>query len=285
MSNILITGSNGQLGSELRAISSNYKNYNFIFTDIEDLDITNHLSVKNSIIDNNIKIIINCAAYTDVDNAENDPKLNNAINHLAVQNFAAISKEKSIKFIQISTDYVFDGNNNKPYLEIDQTNPQSIYGKMKLAGEQAVQTINPKNSIIIRTSWLYSTHGKNFFKTMLRLGKEKKELGVIFDQIGTPTFAGDLAKAILEILPKIKNNNVEIFHYSNEGACSWYDFAQEIFHINNNPIKINPIETSQYPTAANRPSYSVLNKKKIKRTYKLDIPYWKNSLIRCSLKL
>ena len=171
MSNILITGSNGQLGSELRAISSNYKNYNFIFTDIEDLDITNHLSVKNSIIDNNIKIIINCAAYTDVDNAENDPKLNNAINHLAVQNFAAISKEKSIKFIHISTDYVFDGNNNKPYLEIDQTNPQSIYGKMKLAGEQAVQTINPKNSIIIRTSWLYSTYGKNFFKTMLKLGK------------------------------------------------------------------------------------------------------------------
>jgi len=285
MSNILVTGAKGQLGSELREISSKHLNYNFSFTDVEELDITDHHSVKTYVIENSIQIIINCAAYTAVDKAENELELNNAINHLAVANFAAISKEKSIQLIQISTDYVFDGNNNKPYLETDQTSPQSIYGKTKLAGENSVQTINPKNSIIIRTSWVYSSYGNNFVKTMLKLGKEKKELGVIFDQVGTPTYAGDLAKTILEILPKIKNNDVEIFHYTNEGVCSWYDFAQAIFEISKNSIKINPIETSQYPTTAKRPFYSVLNKTKIKSMFNIEIPYWKNSLIKCSLKL
>ncbi|MDB4192160.1 dTDP-4-dehydrorhamnose reductase [Flavobacteriaceae bacterium] len=285
MSNILVTGAKGQLGSELREISSKYLNYNFSFTDVEELDITDHHSVKTYVIENSIQIIINCAAYTAVDKAENELELNNAINHLAVANFAAISKEKSIQLIQISTDYVFDGNNNKPYLETDLTNPQSIYGKTKLAGENSVQAINPENSIIIRTSWVYSSYGNNFVKTMLKLGKEKKELGVIFDQVGTPTYAGDLAKTILEILPKIKNNDVEIFHYTNEGVCSWYDFAQAIFEISKNSIKINPIETTQYPTPAKRPFYSVLNKTKIKSMFNIEIPYWKSSLIKCSLKL
>jgi dTDP-4-dehydrorhamnose reductase len=283
MNNILVTGGNGQLGSELKEIVPNYQDYNFLFTDVKALDITNHTTVAAFIMSNNITVIINCAAYTAVDKAESEPELSDAINHLAVANFAQIAKDNNIKLVHISTDYVFDGANHKPYVEKDTPNPKSVYGKTKLAGERAMQTINPENSIIIRTSWVYSSYGNNFVKTMLRLGKERDELNVVADQIGTPTYAGDLAQAILTLLPQINNETVQLFHYSNEGVCSWYDFAKAIFEIKGLPIKVNPIETSQYPTPAKRPFYSVLNKTNIKENFQMEIPYWKTSLDKCKI--
>ena len=279
MSNILVTGANGQLGSELKDLSSLYLNNTFFFTDVAELDICNHTTVKEFIVKNSINIIINCAAYTAVDKAEEQFELSNKINHLAVKNFASIAKEYNIKLIHVSTDYVFDGTNHVPYNETDKPNPQSVYGLTKLDGELAIKKINPANSIIIRTSWVYSKYGNNFVKTMLCLGNERKELGVIVDQMGTPTYARDLAKTILEIFPKINNKNLELFHYSNEGVCSWHEFAKAIFEIKGLNVKVNTIETFQYPTAAKRPSYSVLNKSKIRDQFKIDIPYWKDSLI------
>ncbi|WP_178983470.1 dTDP-4-dehydrorhamnose reductase [Winogradskyella helgolandensis] len=285
MNTILVTGGNGQLGSELREIACAYPIYKFLFTDVAELDITNHKDVERFITENNIQIIINCAAHTAVDKAETEIEISDQLNHLAVDNFAKIAKEKSIQLIHVSTDYVFDGNTCKPYVETDSPNPQSVYGKTKLAGEQAMQRINPSNSIIIRTSWVYSSFGNNFVKTMLRLGKEKTALSVIYDQIGTPTYAKDLAKIILDNLPKIKNKEVEIFHYSNEGVCSWYDFAKAIFEITNKNLKVDPISTAQYPTAAKRPFYSLLSKQKIKEKFEVEVPYWKESLIACLEKL
>jgi dTDP-4-dehydrorhamnose reductase len=278
MNNILVTGGKGQLGSELREIAPNYQDYNFLFTDVKDLDITNHTAVAAFIENNNITVIINCAAYTAVDKAESEPELADAINHLAGANFAQIAKDNNIKLVHISTDYVFDGTNYKPYTETDTPNPQSVYGTTKLAGEQAMQTINPPNSIIIRTSWVYSKFGNNFVKTMLRLAETRDEISVVADQIGSPTNAADLAEAILNILPQISNETVELFHYSNEGVCSWYDLAKAIFEIKGISIKVNPIESKQYPTPAERPLFSVLNKNKINNTYKLVKIYWKDSL-------
>ena len=280
MPNILITGANGQVGSEIKELSRNY-NYNFFFTDRTTLDITNKKDVENFCAINNINIIINCAAYTAVDKAESDIENADLINHIAVKNLARFAKEKNIKLIHISTDYVFDGINHKPYLETDSTNPQGIYGKTKRDGEQSMIEINPFNSIIIRTSWVYSFYGNNFVKTMLRLGKEREELCVIFDQVGTPTHAKDLAYTILEILPQINCQKVEIYNYSNEGVLSWYDFAKEIMKIAKIDCKINPIETYQYPTPAKRPHYSLLCKNKIKSTFNIEIPYWKDSLDKC----
>jgi dTDP-4-dehydrorhamnose reductase len=285
MSNILVTGANGQLGSELKDLSSLYPNDTFIFTDVAELNICNHTEVKEFIVKNDINIIINCAAYTAVDKAEEQFELSNKINHLAVKNFASVAKQYNTKLIHISTDYVFDGTNHVPYQEIDKPNPQSVYGQTKLDGELAIQKINPANTIIIRTSWVYSNYGNNFLKTMLRLGKEREELGVIVDQIGTPTYARDLAKRVLEILPKINNENVELFHFSNEGVCSWYDFAKAIFEIKGINVKVNAIETFQYPTAAKRPSYSVLNKSKIKSKFEVEISFWRDSLISCLQQL
>ena len=285
MFNILVTGSNGQLGSEIRALAIGQTNYNFIFTDVEELDITKHQVVEAFIELHKINAILNCAAYTAVDKAESDIELANEINNLAVENFARIAKAKKIKLIHISTDYVFDGVSNVSYKENVNPNPQSVYGKTKLAGEEAILKINPENSIIIRTSWVYSSFGNNFVKTMLRLGKEKDQLNIVADQVGTPTYAKDLAIVMLEILPKIKNETVEVFHFSNEGVCSWYDFAQTIFELKGIPIKLNPIETIQYPTPAKRPYYSVLNKNKMKEKYQIEIPYWKNSLRECLQKL
>ena len=278
MNNILVTGGNGQLGSELKEIASNYPDYNFLFTDVKQLDITNHPAVAEFIKSNDITVIINCAAYTAVDKAESEPEISDAINHIAVANFAQIAKDNNIKLVHISTDYVFDGTNHKPYVEIDTPNPKSVYGKTKLDGELAMQQINPANSIIIRTSWVYSKFGNNFVKTMLRLVETRDEISVVADQVGTPTNAADLAKAILNILPQIKNETVELFHYSNEGVCSWYDFAKAIFEIKGLPIKVNPIESKQYPTPAARPFYSVLNKSKIKRDSQIQIPDWRGSL-------
>jgi dTDP-4-dehydrorhamnose reductase len=285
MYNILVTGANGQLGSEIKALAPKYTDYNFIFTDVADLDICNHKDVATFIEAKHVNAIINCAAYTAVDKAEEQQELSDKINHLAVANFAQLAKERHIKLLHISTDYVFDGTNHKPYLETDMPNPESVYGNTKLAGEQAMQAINPANSMIIRTAWVYSSYGNNFVKTMLRLGKDRDEINVVADQIGTPTHAADLAQAILSILPKLKNETVELFHFSNEGVCSWYDFAKAIFEIKGVDIKVNPIESTQYPTPAKRPFYSVLNKASIKATYQLDIPYWKDSLKRCLKKL
>ncbi|MCH9739675.1 MAG: dTDP-4-dehydrorhamnose reductase [Epsilonproteobacteria bacterium] len=280
MHNILVTGSNGQLGSEIRTLSKNY-NYNFLFTDTNELDITNKKAIDSFIKNNTVNTIINCAAYTAVDKAEDEKILANSINHLAVKYLAEISKKNSIKMVHISTDYIFDGQNFKPYIETDSPNPNSIYGKTKLDGEKAILDTNPKNSIIIRTSWVYSSFGDNFVKTMLKLGKERESLGVIFDQIGTPTYARDLAKTILDILPKIENSRVNTYHYSNEGVVSWYDFAKEIMRMAKLECKIDPIETKEYPTPAKRPHYSLLNKSKIKESYNIDIPYWKDSLDEC----
>ena len=232
---------------------------------------------------NKINVIVNCAAYTAVDKAEKEPNQADAINHLAVKSLANIAKSQSIKLIHISTDYVFDGTAHKPYKESDSTNPQSVYGKTKLDGEQAMQAINPVNSIIIRTSWVYSEFGNNFVKTMLRLGKERDELNVVCDQIGTPTNARDLAKAILETIPQLTNDNVEIYHYSNAGVCSWYDFAQTIFEINNIKCQVKPIPSEAYPTPAKRPYYSVIDKGKIVKKFDLDINHWRTSLYQLSL--
>ncbi|MBL1244877.1 MAG: dTDP-4-dehydrorhamnose reductase [Sulfurimonas sp.] len=280
MINILVTGSKGQVGSELQALKNDY-NYNFFFTDRNSLDITNKKEIENFIQENSINIIINAAAYTAVDKAEEDIENADKVNHLATKYLAEIAKEKNIKLIHISTDYVFNGENFKPYTEDDITNPNGVYGTTKLAGENTMRTINPKNSIIIRTSWVYSSYGANFVKTMLRLGKERDSLGVIFDQVGTPTYARDLAKAILDILPKIQNEKVEIYNYSNEGVLSWYDFSKEIMRMAKIDCQINPIETKEYPTAAKRPHFSLLNKSKIKEEFNLTIPFWKDSLDKC----
>jgi dTDP-4-dehydrorhamnose reductase len=284
MSNILITGSNGQLGSELKEHSSNYK-YNFFFTSKKDLDIANEFDVSNFLAKNNINSIINCAAYTAVDNAQNDEKNADLINHIAVKNLAKLSQQNNITFVHISTDYVFDGKNYKPYIETDTTNPISVYGETKLLGEKELISLCVKNSIIIRTSWLYSSFGNNFVKTMLKFGNEKNSLDVIFDQVGSPTYAKDLGKAILDILPKIKNNRTEIYHYSNEGVLSWYDFAKEIMKMAKLDCKINPTHSKNFPRPAARPYFSVLDKTKIKKDFDIEIPYWKDSLRECLKKM
>lgn len=278
--NILVTGSNGQLGSEIKELSKNYS-YNFFFTDRNNIDITSKDNIKAFCQTNNINAIINCAAYTAVDKAESDIENADLVNRKAVKKLALVSQELDIKLIHVSTDYVFDGKNFKPYKEEFQTNPQGVYGKTKFDGENEMRDINPKNSIIIRTSWVYSSFGNNFVKTMLRLGKEKESLGVIFDQVGTPTYARDLAKTILDIIPQINNEKVEIYNYSNEGVLSWYDFAKEIMKMAKLNCNINPIETFQYPTPAIRPHFSLLNKSKIKSAFNIEIPYWKNSLDEC----
>jgi dTDP-4-dehydrorhamnose reductase len=280
MHNILVTGSCGQLGSELQELAGSYED-NFFFTDRDSLDITNKEEIEAFVKDNSVDTIINAAAYTAVDKAEEDADNAERVNHLATQYLAEIAKDNNIKLIHVSTDYVFDGKNYKPYNEDDNTNPNGVYGATKLAGEKAMQEINPENSIIIRTSWVYSSFGANFVKTMLRLGKERDTLGVIFDQVGTPTYARDLAKTILEILPSIKNEKVETYHYSNEGVCSWYDFSKTIFELSGIECDVKPIETSEYPTPAARPHYSLLNKAKIKKEFNITIPYWKDSLDEC----
>ena len=282
--NILVTGSMGQLGSEIKELSSNY-NYNFFFTTRDDIDITSKDSIKEFCQTNSINVIINCAAYTAVDKAQSDIENADLVNRKAVKKLSIVAKELNIKLIHISTDYVFDGKNFKPYVEEFQTNPQSVYGKTKLDGENEIRDINPLNSIIIRTSWVYSYYGNNFVKTMLRLGKEKEELGVIFDQVGTPTYAAHLAKTILDIIPQIENSKVEIYNYSNEGVLSWYDFAKEIMKMAKLNCKIKAIETYQYPTPAKRPHFSLLNKSKIKSKFNLEIPYWKDGLDDCLKRL
>ncbi len=275
---ILVTGSNGQLGSEIQKLSINYPNYNFVFTSSMQLDITDYSKVNRFFDITKIDVVINCAAYTDVNKAESDIEKANNVNNLAVANLAKIAKRKHIKLIHFSTDYVFDGILNRPYGEDDVPNPQTVYGKTKLKGEKAIQKINPKKSVIIRTSWLYSEYGNNFVKTMLHLGNENNQIKVITDQVGTPTFAGDLAKVVLDIIPKVENDRIEIYHYSNGGTCSWYDFANLIYSIKKMDIKVIPIKSKEFPTLAKRPLYTVLDKTKIKDTFNIQIPNWQDSL-------
>lgn len=281
MINILITGANGQLGSELRALHVTYPQYRFVFTDRSVLDITDKAAIEATCKAHAITHIINAAAYTAVDKAESDEAAADAINHLAVQNLAETAKALGLTLVHVSTDYVFDGKNHRPYIESDPVNPQGVYGATKCKGEEALLHVSPANSIIIRTSWVYSSFGANFVKTMLRLGKERESLNVVFDQVGTPTYARDLAEAIVQILPKIQNNTPELYHYSSEGVCSWYDFAHEIMRMAKLPCKVNPITSDQYPTPVKRPHYSVLNKAKIKADFGIAIPYWKEGLDHC----
>jgi dTDP-4-dehydrorhamnose reductase len=284
--NILVTGANGQLGSEIKDTAESYKNFRFFFMDLPALDICNSSQLNVFIKENNIDTVINCAAYTSVDAAEQNAVIAEQVNGAGVLNLVDALAKVNGKLIHISTDYVFDGNGFLPYQESDKTNPMGVYGKTKRNGELAV--INSDiDAIVIRTSWLYSVYGTNFVKTMRRLGKEKKELDVIYDQIGTPTNASDLATVCLEVLSYSKQLNTKgnIYHYSNEGVASWYDFATAIMELGKIECKVRPFETKDYPTAAKRPYFSVLNKTKIKNDFEIEIPYWRTSLARCILKL
>jgi len=276
--NILVTGQNGQLGQSLAKIAKDYPQFDFIFLGREQLDLSQPATLANALENIAFDIIINCAAYTAVDKAESEPELADAINHLAVEQLAQICNQRRATLIHISTDYVFDGKNYNPYIETDPVDPQGVYGITKLKGEQAMQAVNPKGAII-RTSWVYSEFGNNFVKTMLRLGAERDSLNVIYDQVGSPTYATDLAQAILALLSQPEQlNQTQVYHYSNEGVCSWYDFAKAIFEMSGTRCKVNPIETKDYPTPANRPHYSLMNKAKIKQDYLITIPYWRDSL-------
>lgn len=278
MKNILVTGAHGQLGKAIHSLADTSP-FHFHFTDIDTLDICDKESVLACIEKNCITAIVNAAAYTAVDRAEKEQDAAYRINALAVKNLGEAAVAARAKLIHISTDYVFNGQNYRPYIETDATHPVSAYGRTKLAGEILLQETGAE-AVIIRTSWLYSENGNNFMNTMLRLGKEKKELRVVFDQIGTPTYAGDLAKAIHVILERDEKGGFEpgIYHYSNEGVCSWYDFARKIMEIGRLSCQVMPIESKEYPTPAARPAYSVLNKAKIKQTYDLRIPHWEESL-------
>jgi dTDP-4-dehydrorhamnose reductase len=283
MLNILVTGAGGQLGSCIKERKNAYPNYNFIFANQNTFDITK--ADESFFRQNSVNAVINCAAYTAVDAAENDEIKADLINHIGVLNLARAAKKAGAKFVHISTDYVFDGKHHKPYAETDGVNPLSVYGKTKLAGENALKNCALKNSIIIRTAWLYSEFGKNFLKTMLNLAETKKSLNVVSDQIGTPTYASDLAGVILNILPLVENDETQIYHYSNEGAASWYDFAWTIMKEANLSCEIKPINSSEYKTAAQRPFFSLLDKTKIKSEYSINIPHWKESLDKCLRKI
>ena len=285
MTNILVTGSNGQLGSEIRKLSQK-SDHNFIFTDIDELDLTNINEIERFFNKTDISYCINCAAYTAVDKAETDIENAIAVNATAVRNLAEVCAINNTVLIHISTDFVFDGNNCQPYVETDKAKPINVYGQSKYEGEHQALKENPA-TIIIRTSWLYSVFGNNFVKTMINTGSKDGVLKVIFDQTGTPTYALDLAEAILKIIDIVNIDIKErakyfgIFHFSNEGIASWYDFAIEIFNISGIKCTVDPILTRDYPTLSKRPHFSVLDKSKIKSTFGLTIPYWKNSLIRC----
>lgn len=286
MKTVLVTGANGQLGNSIRLLAENHPGYNFLFTDVDTLDITNPAAVRGMIKDNQVDFVLNCAAYTAVEKAEEDEALCRRINAFAVGVLGKAAHEAGAKMIHVSTDYVFSGTSYRPYVETDVTCPVSAYGRTKLAGEEILQEVCP-DAVIIRTAWLYSEFGSNFVKTVLRLGKERDQLGFVFDQIGTPTYAGDLAAAILAVVTADERNAFVsgIYHFSNEGVCSWYDFTVKILQIAGIDCRVLPIETKDYPTKAVRPPYSVLNKKKIKTTYGITIPYWEESLRLCMEKL
>lgn len=276
---ILITGSNGQLGNEMRVIAAQYPAYNFIFTDIAELDLTSMDALQLFFANNKPQVVVNCAAYTAVDKAEEDVDLCYLVNKTAVENLAKVCTANGAKLVHVSTDYVFDGSSYVPYTEDMPVCPTSVYGQSKLAGEE-VAIANCEQTAILRTSWLYSSFGNNFVKTMIKLGTERDRLTVIFDQVGTPTYAADLAQAIMQIVAA-EQFVPGIYHFSNEGVCSWYDFTKKIHKLSNIQCEVLPIETKDYPTKTPRPHYSVLNKAKIKSTYHITIPHWEDSLERC----
>lgn len=277
---ILVTGANGQLGSEMRRLGMASPN-EYIFTDVAELDITDGEAVKSFAVENKINVIVNCAAYTAVDKAEDDEAMAELINATAVRNLAEAAKEVDATLFHVSTDYVFGAEGNTPRTEDMPTNPLGVYGRTKLHGEQAIAEVGAK-AIIIRTAWLYSEYGNNFLKTMLRLTKERETLSVVFDQVGTPTYAGDLAMTIFSIIEgDYYKGNEGIYHFSNEGVCSWYDFAREIATAMGHSCNINPCHSSEFPSKVTRPPYSVLDKTKIKSTFGVDIPHWRESMIYC----
>ena len=280
---ILVTGKNGQLGKSIhKIVTSDKKNSEFVFVGREELDLSSQDSIIDYFNNNSFDIIINCAAYTAVDKAEKEVELANYINHLAISKIAEISNKQEIKLIHISTDYIFDGISEKAYLESDDPSPLNIYGKSKLAGEVAVCAAMQKNAIIIRTSWLYSEYSNNFVDTILRKAQKFDELSVVSDQFSSPTNASDLAKVIIQIInhKKFRNHDqlTQIYHYSSNGVCSWFEFAREILELANIDCQVNPIETKDYLTAARRPKYSLLNTDKIVKSFDLEIPFWKDSL-------
>lgn len=277
--NILITGSNGQLGSEIRSLAATISD-NFLFTDIDELDITDPEAIDSFISDNKIDIVINCAAYTNVEGAEDDFSTAETINHHAVVYLAKSVERHGATLIHISTDYVFDGKSNIPYIESHPTSPIGVYGESKLRGEKGVIQ-NTSRYIIIRTSWLYSSWGNNFVKTMLRLSRERERLTVVFDQVGTPTYAADLAKGVLEIIDRGLTDQYGVYHFSNEGVSSWYDFAKAIVELSGEGCPIEPVHSSEFPSKVSRPHFSVLDKTKFKRCFKIEIPHWRESLKRC----
>jgi dTDP-4-dehydrorhamnose reductase len=283
MAVILITGANGQLGSELKSISKSFYGYDFIFTDIDELDITDPVQTSEFIKKNEPGWIVNCAAYNLVDKAESEPDKAMLINSTAVMNISESIKGSACRFIHVSTDYVFNGSTSVPYNENAKPDPQTSYGRSKLAGEKAAMLHN--YSMVIRTAWLYSSHGSNFLKTILRKAKENDSLRVVFDQIGTPTWAADLGGAVMNIISSVIRNqiafNAGIYHYTNEGVCSWYDFATAIVEEAGLKCKVNPILSGEFMSVAKRPSYSVLDKSKIKENYNLEIPHWRSSLKKC----
>ena len=279
MKNILITGANGQLGNEMRVLSAEHPEYTYFFTDVAELDICDEQAVMDFVQAKGIHVIVNCAAYTAVDKAEENVALCTKLNADAVGYLAKAAEACGAEFIQISTDYVFDGTAHIPYQETAPTCPESVYGHTKLAGERKALTLCSR-AMVIRTAWLYSTFGNNFVKTMIRLGRERDSLGVIFDQIGTPTYARDLARAIFAVI--CQGVVPGIYHFSNEGVCSWYDFTKAIHRLAGiSTCNVKPLHTSEYPAKAKRPHYSVLDKTKIKETYHIEIPYWMDSLQGC----
>ncbi len=288
MKTILVTGDGGQLSSEIKNLAKQYQMFDITFADEKVLDISDKANIDSFFAKNKFDAIVNCAAYTAVDDAEKDYKIARKVNVDGVKNLNEVCKKLEAYFIHVSTDYVFDGSKNRPYKETDITNPKSVYGQTKLDGERVIDFTKDK-SIVIRTSWLYSTFGKNFLLTMLNLANERDAVKVVFDQVGTPTYASDLADTILTILHKTSAapNTFKsgIYHYSNEGVCSWYDFAQAIFNFVGFLCEVEPIESAQFPTPAPRPAYSVLNKRKIKETFKIKIPHWIDALERCLNKL
>ena len=283
---ILVTGASGQLGRSIENfVKKSNINHSFVFVTREELDLSSKSNIKSYFKNHKFDLIINCAAFTAVDRAELYEEEANKINHLAVKQIAEIAKRNSIKLIHISTDFVFDGLTNQPYSETDTTSPLNIYGKSKLAGEDSILSIMKFDAIIIRTSWLYSEYGNNFVTTILKLAEKNSSLNIVSDQIGSPTYAVDLAQVILTIVKSEKfiesNKKSQIYHYSNEGVCNWYDFAKEIINISGVKCTIKPIKTEDYPTAAKRPQYSLLSKKKISKEFNLKINYWQDSLKHC----
>lgn len=282
--NILVTGANGQLGNEMRLLGKVSEN-KYFFTDVAELDITNKQAIQMFVDENDIKIIINCAAYTAVEKAEDDFEKAELINHSAVKNLAEIAKKYNAVLFHISTDYVFGGLGNLPFLESDNVNPLGVYGKTKLAGEKAIQESGCR-ALIFRTAWLYSSFGNNFVKTIIKLTSEKENIKVVYDQVGSPTYAGDLANVLFDIVETGKYIGREgIYHFTNEGVISWYDFAVEIARLaGNTKCKINPCRSEEFQTKVKRPAYSVLDKAKIKKVFDIEIPYWRDALQICMLK-